>query len=126
MKKGKIVAAILVACAATTFFVCKNPLRSSEGKIQKRLMQTTPIGSTYTSVKEALQGKYKKVEIRENIGFLRQELSNHRVVGVKSIEVHLGEYFKFPFGTTSVSAFWGFDADGKLLEIWVWKTTDSL
>jgi hypothetical protein len=27
---------------------------------------------------------------------------------------------------TDVTVFWGFDARGKLIDLWVWKTTDSL
>lgn len=64
-------------------------------------------------------------------GFWRQEsYEPMTVVGVSSIRVNLGDYrsaltFFFLF-ITNVTAFWGFDAEGKLIDIWVWKTTDAL
>lgn len=46
------------------------------------------------------------------------------IVGVKSIDVYLGEYRTI--FDTGVSVFYSFDEDSKLIEIAVLKETDSL
>ena len=57
-------------------------------------------------------------------GFLRR--SDNKVIGVDSIEARLAGYRSGIFSSTSITAFWGFDAEGKLIEVWVWKVADSL
>jgi len=42
-----------------------------------------------------------------------------------SIRAEVGSYWGVPF-QTYVTIFWGFDSDGKLIDIWVWKTRDVL
>ena len=48
--------------------------------------------------------------------------ANEERVGEKSISIILGEYSRIY--TISVSADWGFDADGNLIDIHVWKEGD--
>ena len=52
------------------------------------------------------------------------------IVGEQSIRVQAGRHWPFnaplPFGLlmeTIVSVFWGFDEDGKLIEVYVWMTS---
>jgi len=55
---------------------------------------------------------------------LNQSLNPEEVIGEKSIRVSVGSYgFIFK---TNVTVFFGFDEDSKLIDIWIWKTTDSL
>jgi hypothetical protein len=46
-------------------------------------------------------------------------------VGQKHIRAEMGHYHTLPF-ITSISVFWAFDEEGKLIDIWVWKTVDGL
>lgn len=48
-----------------------------------------------------------------------------RVVGVMSIEANAGDFQGIPF-QSNVTVLWGFDKDGKLIDAWAWRTTDSL
>ena len=49
-----------------------------------------------------------------------------KIVGSSSLEMHLGEYRELPIPlSTDVTAFWGFDGNGRLIDVWVWKTTDG-
>jgi len=113
----------LVVCAATGPSL---PLRRSSQAIEQSFLAETPIGSPFSEVIRKLSDRgYKPVP--SELGFYRQELGESpRTVGVSSIKVQLGDYWVVPFVTTSVDAFWGFDSDGRLIEVWVWKTTDCL
>jgi len=51
-----------------------------------------------------------------NTGFVT---ADQKVVGVTSMEGNLGD-----IGPMNVSAFWGFDRDGRLVDVWVWRTFD--
>jgi hypothetical protein len=99
--------------------------RSPASTIETALLRITPLGSSKEDVLRAIEKQGWKHGPIENVGFLKQIPSRRmEVVGKKSIEAHLGEYgFLF---RTSVDAFWGFDNEGKLMDVWVWKTTDSL
>lgn len=100
-------------------------LRESSVAIRRTLLFQTPIGSSQEEVLTVLNEHQYKAS-QSNSGFLRQERHEPTaVIGVSSIRAELGDYWVPPFLTTSVTAFWGFDADKKLLDIWVWKTTDA-
>ena len=49
-------------------------------------------------------------------------VSGYSVIGEKSISVLIGEYRTI--FTTSVTVFWGFDENSKLIDIYVWKVND--
>ena len=42
-----------------------------------------------------------------------------------SIRASIGDYQGFPL-KANVTVFWGFDKDGHMTDIWVWKMWDSL
>ncbi|MGA3266722.1 MAG: hypothetical protein ABSE16_07865 [Verrucomicrobiota bacterium] len=116
---------LLVAVVGFMFIGCSS-LRRSEATIRDRLERLTPLGTQYDVAFQTLEHHFSHVQINETTGFLRQEGTHQEVVGIKSIQVHLGEYRNFPIGSTSIDAYWGFDKNGRLIDIWVWKTTDSL
>ena len=60
-------------------------------------------------------------DLTENGTAFRDRLPE--TVGVTSIEAEVGRYW-LPFCTT-VTAFWGFDSEGRLIDVWVWKTPDA-
>lgn len=76
------------------------------------------------------QKSWKIAYISEKTGFSKQGKGvPSTVVGVKSIRTEIGEYRDPQFGfifITSVTVFWGFDENSKLIDIYVWKTTDAL
>lgn len=49
-------------------------------------------------------------------------------IGVKSIRVLIGQYRSISdlYSTTSVTAFYAFNESDELINIWVWKDTDSV
>ncbi len=98
-------------------------LRRPSFLIEATLARATPLGSTKEAVKKSIESKGWHPQINAT-GFVKQESGRSaEVVGVTSFEVPLGEYgFRV---RTSLVAFWGFDANGRLIEIWVWKTNDA-
>ena len=127
MKKTRaIVCVILLLILVILAFIFLNPLRRSREAINQELANVTPIGISYFEAAEKLQARFGNIKKNEKTGFFLQEIAHQEVIGTKSIQVHLGDYYHFPIGITSVEAFWGFDDAGKLIRIWVWKTTDSI
>lgn len=69
--------------------------------------------------------KWTVIYVNESPGFYHQGINEPTVIGKKSIRASLGDYQDIPF-KANVTVFWGFDDEGKLLDIWVWKTWDGL
>jgi hypothetical protein len=126
MKKKNLVVITAFVCLVCFIVVSCSSLRRDEATITQNLQRITPLGIQYDVAAKELERRYGHIQKNETTGFLRQEGSRQEVVGVKSIQVHLGDYHHLPIGSISVDAFWGFDSAGKLVQIWVWKTTDSL
>jgi hypothetical protein len=107
------------------------PFRPGPKSIEKRLARITPLGSSFEEVTNILFKRYSSdpIFISEDRGFQLQgpQPPEIEIVGVKSVEVDLGEYSLLPFpGSTLVTAYWGFDDNDKLIRIWVCKTIDAL
>lgn len=118
--------ALVFILVAAVVWLASNQFRYNESRIQAYLYRLTPLGTSYEESLRRISKKYEKFEKNETGGFWRQDLSPARTVGSKSIQVHVAEYFHFPIGKTCIVAYWGFDKDGRLIEIWIWKTTDSI
>ncbi len=56
-------------------------------------------------------------------GYMNQD--SNVVVGSSSIWAVVSEERIAPLMVRSVEAFWGFDREGRLLDIWVWSTIDA-
>ncbi len=102
-----------------------NPLLRSEEKIREKLLETTPIGTKMEDVIKLVERneKWEVARINYERGFWHQRIYPNRTVGKKSIQVELGEY-RFIL-ITSVTVYFGFDENSELIDVWVWKTTDS-
>jgi hypothetical protein len=115
-----LVAAILICAVGFGF----TSLRRPASVIESSLLRMAPLGSSKADVLRAIEKQGWKHSSIRPVGFLKQESSRPReTVGTISIEAHLGDYGIFL--NTSVVAYWGFDANGKLIAVWVWKTTDA-
>lgn len=110
------VLAILIVVAAITGCV-------NEDRIRKKLLEKTPIGSDFEQVMAFCASSHIRCHRSETTGYLNQHTG--KVVGVKSIWSTISERKDTPLSITSVSAYWGFDENGKLIDIWVWKTIDA-
>jgi hypothetical protein len=121
--KQRSILAVAAAAIIVAVFLIPRSLRMPASFIEASLLKMTPVGSTSDEVLHRLQGKGFHPTL-VSTGFFKQEkLAKPEVVGTSSIRVLIGEY-RIRF-TTSVSAFWGFDKTGKLIDVWVWKTVDA-
>ncbi|WP_124950069.1 hypothetical protein [Sulfuriferula thiophila] len=96
---------------------------SSIVQIREHLLEKTPIGTKFDQVISFCASNNLKCYHSDTAGYLNQDTG--KVVGVKSIWTGLSERKESPLTVTSISAYWGFDKDGKLIDIWVWKTIDA-
>jgi hypothetical protein len=119
---GVVVLAVVLACAG----LYSRSLLRSETSIRASLLRQTPLGSKTEDVRRFVKsGGWLDDRYGGSSGFLKQEAGvPATVVGVTLICGHLGQYH-LPF-LTDVTAFWGFDTDGRLIDVWVWKTVDAL
>jgi hypothetical protein len=101
-------------------------LRQAQDRLKKELLERVPLGSDISDVRSLIQEEEWRVAYDdETRGFLDQRVRPPRTVGTKSIRAELGSYQGPPW-RTFVTIFWGFDRDGKLIDVWVWKTHDTL
>ncbi|HVU18571.1 MAG TPA: hypothetical protein VHD32_16835 [Candidatus Didemnitutus sp.] len=120
----RLLALVLALLVGVHILSASESLRRPAAAIEESLLRLAPRGSSVEEVLRAIEAKGWKHDFIHETGFLKQEGSKPmEVVGKKSIHAHLGEYGLIL--KTSVDAFWGFDGEGKLLEVWVWKTTDG-
>ena len=120
---------VLFFCVMCMTGGCAISLRQPAEEIRRKLFEEFPIKSSFEQIAFELKSKGLHPKIRKTTGFLKQELfSPVEVVGSKSIRVHLGSYSNctFPFFTEQVTAFFGFNDEEELIDIWIWKDTDSL
>jgi hypothetical protein len=125
LRSGKLaillVCLLLEGCVQYTY-----PWKDSEA-MRRDLLRVTPLRSSLGEVEQKLRARHVRLQKSLNTGFLRQPDSGpSEVVGEKSIWAHLGGYRSGFFTTTTIDAYWGFDGQEKLIEIWVWKVDDSL
>jgi len=117
---------LLLLLSIGVILILSNPLLRSEKSLRKMILKKTPIGSNMDDVIKYINSKkkWKVAWISYDSGFYHQGIFPEKVIGSKSIRVNIGEYgliFK-----TSVTVFWGFNEDSKLIDIWVWKTVDAI
>ena len=126
----KIITYVLVVLAIIIMIIIvialANPLRKSQEQITKDILKLTPIGTDIKDVVHVIETNEKwewSGHINPN-GFLKQPAppEPRTTVGTQSIRVLIGDYRNI--FVTSVTVFWGFDENSKLVDVWVWKNTD--
>jgi hypothetical protein len=104
--------------AVTLLFVASVTGCTSATSHRLRLLESTPRGATFDAVLAYCQSKNLNCKQSRTAGFLNQD--NGKVVGVKSIWSTIDQgWFR------TVEAYWGFDGEGKLLDVWVWATLEG-
>lgn len=88
------------------------------------LLRATPKGSSVEQVLNLCRAKGFQCNRSDTAGYLDQDTG--KVVGVRSVwaTIKTERSSLLPMVSTT-SAYWGFDKDGRLLDIWVWHTTDA-
>jgi len=95
----------------------------SEEATREEILIQTPIGSSMEKVMEFCEMRKYNCKRSNSAGYLNQRTD--AVVGVKSIWAGIDEK-RIWLVTLTMSAHWGFDKDGRLLDIWIWRTIDAI
>lgn len=120
----KQVFSVLFILFSLLLFGC-NELSRSEEKIKAEILNHVPWGTDISKVVDYLQTRnYEIGFIDKNDGFLDQRVRPAKETGEMSVRANFGNYREF-FFLTNVTVYFAFDKDGKLFDIWVWKTTDA-
>ena len=91
-----------------------------------RFSRDTPLGTPSNDVRAFLEQRgWLDHNYAGTTGFYRQEPGEPpRVIGVSSLHARLGYYYLSL--RTDVTAYWGFDDNGRLVDVWVRKTVNTL
>jgi hypothetical protein len=120
-----ILGIIILTCIA----ILSNPFRGSETYIRHWLLKKAPLGSSVEEVKSMIskngwtldferQGTPTAVSEKQYPG-----VKGEHIIGVLHLDHHHG--FPIPLDV-DIDAYWGFDTQGRLIDLNVRKMTDSL
>ena len=117
--------AALILVAGLLVWAASSPLRQSEAALTVQLLQEAPLGSSVPEVEAMIRhhGWELSYPLADS-GFLDQRVKPARKVGDLHLRANLGDYWSIPW-MANVTAFWGFTAEGHLVDVWVWKTWDA-
>lgn len=96
---------------------------TNTNKTRSELLKKTPSDSSMEQVIIYCQSQHLDFKYSDTAGYLNQE--NGKTVGKKSIWATLTESHTSSWTISTTVAYWGFDENGKLLDIWVWKVVDA-
>jgi len=106
-----------------------NPMRRPAPLIRLHVLWHTPIGMDMEDVIEIIENRRRWGDpaINRSNGFRHPsrfvEGSDGRptaaIVGDQSVQTRVGIYHMMPFHERTLHIFWGFDEDGKLIEVYV-------
>ena len=113
----------LAIILAITIPIMQNPLRRPNPSVRKYVLSVTPIGMSMDDARAAIIEQkwgiaYESIEY----GYLDSRLpAGQRIIGEKHIQADIGTYRAMLIFPMSVTVYWGFDGDGKLIDVCVVK-----
>ena len=128
MKKYIIILFLVILTILILLTAISNPLRKDCEIIRNNILKVTPIGSDIDYIITAIEEQGWEFEYQSDFGFRinSRDISSKKseFVGVKHIRATLGAYINF--FVTDVCAYWGFDENNKLVDVYIVKYTDGL
>jgi hypothetical protein len=117
-----VVAAGIFLFSAILFF---SPLRWPTGSIKNWLLGKAPLGSSVSEVKAVIAQQGWRLDLDwQGTNSLTSARDYPYVKGTHIINAYLGHYQGIPF-RADIDAFWGFDDQGKLIDLHVRKDYDA-
>jgi len=112
-----------------------NPMRRPHRNVRNYILRQTPLGTSMDDVISfaGRRAGWRIPRVNREHGFLHRgepipgwpvsALSGHSVIGEMSVRVYAERYHAWYklFVPTGVTVFWGFDTEGNLIEVFVWK-----
>ena len=116
--------AAIVILVASAFFL--SPLRWPESHMQDWVLRRAPLSSSIAEVKALIDRQgWKQTSDWQGTNSQPSSGEYPYVRGERILVSHLGHYQGIPW-RTDVEVFWGFDENGKLIDVHVRKTRDAL
>ena len=114
---------LIIFVVAFIAFIFSNPLRRPVGVIRNDILKLTPIGSDMDDVLSVINRKVRSdgwriMNISHISGYADYSRPGSPTVGAKRIVVHMG---RSRTGWIAVTVSWGFDEEGKLIDVYVRK-----
>ncbi|MCL2578168.1 MAG: hypothetical protein FWE27_09000 [Defluviitaleaceae bacterium] len=111
---------ILIVVSFFAIRYALNPLRHSDVRIRENILKLTPIGSTIEDVIQVIESN-EAWEWNGRIADIGYQTHSNTtaLTGAQSIRVTLGTYSNGFI--VYVVSFWGFDEEGILLDVRIWK-----
>ena len=117
---------LILSLSRTVVPMIYNPMRRTSPMIRNYILRHTPIGMWIDEVMEVIEchQTWGVPSVNRNSGFIIQgsgvpSLPLFSVVGYKSIQTRPERYSVPLFHERGIRIFWGFDDDGKLIEVFV-------
>jgi len=130
-----VVCVILALVLAHTIPAIINPIRRSRPMLTNYVLNLTPLGTHIDDVVSIVEGHrdWNIARINREQGFMHPEIDRIRpipglderpvIIGEQSIRASAGRYRYALITETIVTIFGGFDANGYLTEVYVWKSS---
>ena len=132
---------IIVVLLMGGFLMTINPIRRSTGSIRRSLLREMPIGTSMEDVIQIIESNraWTLKVVQMEFGLVLSPVGNNMipirdvnpsgfpnspVVGEKSIRIHMGRYITFTW--VDVEAYFAFDGEGYLLDIFIRKELDVI
>jgi hypothetical protein len=111
----KLIAIVLAASSFLAACATEKSARSS-------LLEQTPLGTSFDGVLAYCQEAKLDCMSTPSVGYF--DPATNKAVGVKSIRTDHYQHRRFLLMTKSVEAYWGFDSQGRLIDVSVRPTAD--
>lgn len=118
-----------------------NPIRRTDGMVRRYLLNFMPIGTSMENVIRIAEDKNRWMirVVNDDFGVVigTRHMNPLRgvspdtgreiiVIGQRAVEVHLGTYKALGFVRTDVTAFFAFDENGELIDIFIRREYDLI
>ena len=119
---------ILIGVIISTMIIISyinNPLQKSANRIREDILKFTPVGMSMDEVEIVIRAEnWRIAEGSSERGYINPNPSlpiEQRIVGEKYIGADIGISRYLIILSQSIRVYWGFDEDGKLIDVYVTK-----
>jgi len=124
MTRKRLVVAMALLIGLVSIWRLYIFVRYSESLVQARILKATPFGTDFIVVEDYVKAKGWELSfLSKTHGFLDQRTRPATTSGEMYIQASVASYYDLL--PADITAFWGFDRSGELVDLWVWKTFDG-
>jgi len=126
MNKKRVIIFLFIIFLLSIVVIFTNPLRKSQTKLHEWIVLKTPINTSIVEVRNLIvQNKWEAIYEWKGSPSVSSRNKFPGVKGSHIIGAYLGHYQGLPW-RVDVDAYWGFNSEGKLIDLRVRKMADSI